>query len=322
MKLRTEIPLPPSDGPIDYRSRLLLLGSCFSEHIGSKLNYYQFQVVRNPFGILFHPKAIENLIDRAVNDKKYIEEDLFSLNGQWHSFDAHSDRRASSDKKLMDQLNHGLKTTFDQLRQSTHVVLTLGTAWVYRHLESDRIVANCHKVPQREFAKELLSVGEIVESLKHILKLVQSKNVNSQVVLTISPVRHLKDGFIENQRSKAHLITAVHELLSVGTESINTHYFPSYEIMMDELRDYRFYEPDMVHPNQVGIQYIWEKFRQTFISSEVFGIMDKVEEIQKGLAHRPFNPLSEQHQEFLRSLERKITYLEKQYPHMRLGFPN
>lgn len=319
MKLKTNIPLKPADNQIDYQSQLVLLGSCFSDNIGGKLNYFKFQSLQNPFGILFHPLAIENLVSRAVREDSYTEQDVFFSNERWHCFDAHSDLSNSSKEKLLQKLNDSLQRTKRQIKKSTHIVITLGTAWFYRKRGSNAVVANCHKVPQKEFSKEVLSIGTIITSLKKTIKLVQTVNQNAQFIFTVSPVRHLKDGFVENQRSKAHLIAAIHEVIdspSLGG-GWGEEYFPSYELMMDELRDYRFYEADMIHPNQVAIDYIWEKFKEVWISTNAYSTMEKVDAIQKGLQHRPFHPESEQHETFLVSLEEKITYLQKEYPFMQ-----
>ena len=320
MKLQTQVPLQTAHGQVDYLSQLFLLGSCFVENIGKKLDYYKFRSLQNPFGILFHPKAIENLLSKSIQVFNYTEEDVFYHNERWHCFDAHSDLSDVSKEELLRKLNDGLKDTRQQISISTHIVITLGTAWGYRKLESNAIVANCHKVPQKEFSKDLLSVENIVESLETIVDLIQSVNPTAQIIFTVSPVRHLKDGFVENQQSKAHLISAIGKVLSSRADlacrqagSREKHYFPSYEIMMDELRDYRFYKSDMVHPNELAVDYIWEKFKSVWISKEAFSTMEKVEEIQRGMLHRPFNPKSEEHQKFLNSLHHKIADLQKEY---------
>lgn len=311
MNLQTKISLEKTDHQIGYQSQLLLLGSCFAERLGSKFEHYKFQSLKNPFGILFHPLAIENLISRAVRKETYTEQDIFFLNERWHCYDAHSDLSDTFPEKLLQRLREGLERTDEQIRKASHVFITLGTAWAYRNKESNHVVANCHKVPQRQFSKELLPVGALVESLQKSIESIQSVNERAQVIFTVSPVRHLKDGFVENQRSKAHLITAVHQTLNCKP---HTSYFPSYEIMMDELRDYRFYELDMVHPNQLAIDYIWEKFKPTFISDGALATMATVEAIQKGLQHRPFNAQAAKHQEFLKALGERITFLQTEYP--------
>jgi len=316
MKLQTKVPLQTADGQVDYLSQMLLLGSCFVENIGKKLEYYKFRSLQNPFGILFHPKAIEKLFSKSIQAFNYTAEDIFYHNERWHCFDAHSDLSDVSKEVLLLKLNDGLKDTRQQIFVSSHIVITLGTAWGYRKLESSAIVANCHKVPQKEFSKDLLSVENIVESLETIVDLIQSVNPTAQIIFTVSPVRHLKDGFVENQQSKAHLISAIGKVLSSRAQSREKHYFPSYEIMMDELRDYRFYKSDMVHPNELAVDYIWEKFKRVWISEKAFSTIEKVEEIQRGILHRPFNPMSIEHQKFLKSLNAKIQALQREFPSM------
>lgn len=318
MKLQTHIPFEKAGNQIDYSSHTFLLGSCFVENIENKLDYFKFRTLQNPFGILFHPLAIENLIQKAVSKQNYTEQDIFYKNERWLCFDAHSDLSDLSKEILLQKLNDALLKTRQQLNKSSHIIITLGTAWVYRNLASNKIVANCHKVPQKEFSKELLSNNEITQSLGRIIESIKSINPKVQLIFTISPVRHLKDGFVENQQSKAYLITALQALLGVSVGA-NGLYFPSYELMMDELRDYRFYKADMVHPNQLAIDYIWEKFKYVWISEEIYQIMNEVETIQKGLNHKPFNHNSEQHQQFLESLNEKITHLQQKHPFMEFS---
>ncbi|WP_291866746.1 GSCFA domain-containing protein [Maribacter sp.] len=312
MKLQTNIGLKPEKHQIGYNSKLLLLGSCFVENIGEKLKYYKFQTVQNPFGILFHPVTIENLITRAITSKKYTKESIFLHNERWYCFDAHSEVSANTPEELLQRLNMGLQHTREQIKKASHIVITLGTAWVYSVVETQKVVANCHKVPQKQFSKRVLSVKEIQDSLERITHHIKSINKEATLIFTISPVRHLKDGFVENQQSKAHLFTALHaHLENVGC------YFPSYEIMMDELRDYRFYKEDMVHPNTTAISYIWEKFTSVWMAEDVQKVMDKVNVVQKGLSHRPFNKDSQEHKTFLEALKKKKTYLEETYTFMK-----
>ena len=314
MLLQTKIPIQKQEqNLIDYNSKILLLGSCFSEHIGNKLSYYKFQASQNPYGILFHPKAIEKLVDNVIQQKDYTEDNIFFHNERWHCFDAHSSLSSSNKQELIDNLNQNTASTFEVLQKASHVIITLGTAWIYKHINSGNTVANCHKIPQKEFSKEILPIDEIQNSLQNICSLISSLNPNATLIFTVSPVRHIKDGFIENQRSKAHLVSAIHQLKEKNN---SVRYFPSYEIMMDELRDYRFYNEDMIHPNQTAIHYIWEKFTNTWFSKHTINTMQKVEEIQKGLAHKPFNPNSEGHQKFLKKLAQKKETLIKAFPHI------
>ena len=311
MKLQTQIPLKKeTKNQIAYQSKILLLGSCFSENIGEKLSYFKFKSTQNPFGILFHPKAIENFITNAINEKEYLDDDLIFQNETWHSFDAHSNLSSVNKNELLNKLNASITITNRALKEASHIIITLGTSWVYRFIETDAIVANCHKIPQKKFLKELLTIEEITESLATILVLLKSVNKDISVLFTVSPVRHLKDGFIENTQSKSHLIAAIHQVL----EHQNVSYFPSYEIMMDELRDYRFYAEDMIHPNKTAINYIWERFTETWFLDETRSTVKEIDVIQKGILHRPFQEKTTQHQQFLENLEAKKEKIQQQFP--------
>jgi len=310
MNFRTSIQLQKERNQIDYTSKLMLIGSCFSENIYKKLDYFKFNAVSNPFGILFNPIAIESLITNAINQKIYTENDIFELNERWHCFDAHSDLSAESKTKLLQNLTTEIKSANQQIATSTHLIITLGTSFIYRLIETDTIVGNCHKVPQKKFLKELLSVDEITASLENICTLVKDVNPIINIIFTVSPVRHLKDGFVENSQSKAHLLAAIHQI----TDKRNKfYYFPSYEIMQDDLREYRFYNSDMIHPNETAINYIWEQFQHVWIDEKTATIQKEVETIQKGLAHKPFNSNSEQHTKFLEDLRRKRKDLQDNY---------
>ncbi|WP_029037933.1 GSCFA domain-containing protein [Salinimicrobium xinjiangense] len=311
MEFRTPVPITPQEPKIGYPSKVLLLGSCFVENIGKKLEYFKFQNLLNPFGILFHPTAIHNFLKRVKEQHVFTEADIFFHNEVWHSYEAHSDLNSIEKEEILNKLNAAVQETADFLKSATHVIITPGTAWGYRLKESGEIVANCHKVPQANFSKE---ITEVKNALFETSEIVRSLNPSTKIIFTVSPVRHLKDGFIENQQSKARLITSIQEIVA---ENEYCAYFPSYEIMMDELRDYRFYAEDMVHPNKTAVDYIWEKFRQTWIASEAFEIMKRVDTIQKGLSHRPFNEASEAHQKFRRDLQQKIERLEKEVPGIR-----
>lgn len=314
MKLQTQLPLENQVPAINYHSKLVLLGSCFAENIAEKFSYYKFQNKVNPLGVLFHPIAILELLTRAHHNTPYTEKDVFFSNGCWQSFQAHSRLNSTSQSEILKDLNTALKSTQNQLKTASHVILTFGTSWVYKHIESKTIVANCHKQPQKEFEKSILSIQQLQESFNAILSILKAFNPNVSVIFSISPVRHLKDGFVENNQSKAHLIAALHSVINI-TE--NTHYFPSYELLMDELRDYRFYKEDMVHPNPIAIDYIWEKFKSIWIHTDANPIMQEVSQLQKGFAHKPFNPLTPEHTTFLSTLAKKAQVLETQFPFMK-----
>jgi hypothetical protein len=316
MQFRTSIDISKNPNAIDYNSKIVSFGSCFAENMGDKFQYFKLQSTINPFGIIFNPVSIEKIIDRVIKDTLFTEEDIFFHNERWHCFEVHSDLSHSDAKELLVNLNQILKETKKQLQEATHTIITYGTSWVYQNIEKDTIVANCHKVPQKQFTKELLSVKTIQESIENTISLIQYINSNCNFIFTVSPVRHLKDGFVENQRSKSHLITAIHNLLSENG-NLQSEYFLSYEIMMDELRDYRFYAEDMLHPSQIAIDYIWERFKESAISEIAYPTMDAVESIQKGLQHRPFNPQSVSHKKFEANLQSKIATLVAQYSFMK-----
>jgi hypothetical protein len=316
VQFTTQIPIAAGNPPLDYNSRVVSLGSCFAVNIGQKLDYFKFRNSTNPFGILFHPLAIEKFIGFAAHKKVFTQADIFLANGRWHCFDAHSDLSHPDSSQLLHNLNTAVASAHAGISQATHIIITLGTAWAYRTVAGNQFVANCHKVPQKEFNKELLGVAAIEQSLQNTLSLIHTLNPEATVIFTISPVRHIKDGFTQNQWSKANLISAVHNVLQTEHCHLNTDYFPSYEIMMDELRDYRFYAEDMVHPNLTAINYIWERFTQAWVAADALPRMKAVDGIQKSLHHRPYDAEGAQYIDFKAKLDAKIAALQEQYPHI------
>ncbi|HJS00290.1 MAG TPA: GSCFA domain-containing protein [Flavobacterium sp.] len=315
MQFSTPVPILENSSPIDYNSKIMSLGSCFAVNMAEKFDYYKFQNCCNPFGIIFNPVSIEKLIKRVVNNELFTEKDIFFHNDLWHCFDVHSELSNPNKDVFLRLLNDLLDSTRQQITKSTDFLITYGTSWVYRDIESNQIVANCHKVPQKQFTKEILSVETIETAIKNTLANILSVNSEAKFTLTVSPVRHIKDGFVENQRSKAHLISAIHSIDNL--QQLTYSYFPSYEIMMDELRDYRFYNQDMLHPNSLAIDYIWHRFKETTISKSALKVMDEVESVQKSLSHRSFNPESESHQKFLAKLQSRIVKLRSEYSFMK-----
>lgn len=315
MQFTTKIPIEKSQNLITYESKIMALGSCFAENISEKFHYFKFQITTNPFGIIFNPISIEKLINRIVTKIEFTEKDIFFHNDLWHCYEVHSELSNPNKEEFLNELNLLIVQSFNFLIQTSHLTITYGTSWIYRNIESNEIVANCHKVPQKQFSKEILSIETIEKSIQNTTELIQNVNPNCQFIFTVSPVRHIKDGFVENQRSKAHLISAIH---STHNSQFTIHnYFPSFEIMMDELRDYRFYASDMLHPNQVAIDYIWERFSENYISDESQKVMEEVGSIQKSLLHRSFNPNSEKHLKFLNNLKQKINTLAYNYPQIK-----
>jgi lysophospholipase L1-like esterase len=314
MKLQTKIPFTAAEVQIDYNSKVLLLGSCFTEHIGGKLEYYKFHNLQNPFGIIFHPKAMEGLLHRATHSIPFTEKDLFESEGRWHCLEVHSLVTHKDKANYLELLNGTLKELSKYIESASHIVITFGSAWGYRYKKSAKIVANCHKIPQKEFTRELSSVDEISAQCQSMIEGIRSLNKDVQLVFTVSPVRHLKDGFVENMRSKSHLVAGIHDYLASDP---GASYFPSFEIMMDELRDYRFYSEDMLHPNATAVGIIWEHFSEVWIDRKTEAIQKEIASIRSGMAHKAFDPESASHKEFQKKLQQKIEQLQKKLPHLR-----
>lgn len=313
MLLQTKVSIPNFQNKIDYTSKIFSIGSCFAINISEKLDYYKFETIVNPIGILFHPNAIARFLERAATEEYYQAKDVFYNNEQWQCFEAHSLMNTTSKEAMLEGLNKALSTTKSFIMQASHCLITLGTAWIYQEKSTKNIVANCHKLPSTNFNKRLLRVEEISQSLQLIQDAVHNLNPKCCLVFSLSPVRHLKDGLTENAHSKALLLCGMHKFLEAQTEK-QTNYFPAYEIMMDELRDYRFYADDLLHPSGIAIDYIWEQFKLAALSPTIEKTMQRVASIQKRLLHRPFNPASEAHQTFLTQLNRDINQLQKDYP--------
>jgi len=301
---------------IDLNSRLFMMGSCFGENMSKKLEYYTFNCWNNPLGIAFHPDALQGMLMRILEKRLFKEEDLFFHQERWHCFEVHSQFSTDKHQKvLLEELNTQIIKSHELLKETTHLFLTLGSAWGYLEKQSQKIVANCHKMPQKQFSKTLSSVTELSEKLASLVTALTTFNPKLQILLTVSPIRHTKDGIIENNRSKAHLIAAVHQCIDLQKTN-SVHYFPAYEILLDTLREYRFYESDLIHPNAVAIDYIWEQFKETWISPETTPVLQQIENIQKRLKHKPLNPKSSQHQAFLKKLEDDISTFQKKHPNI------
>lgn len=311
----TNIQFTPQSFPIDYHSKTLFLGSCFATNMASKFTYYALPHTHNPFGVLFNPLAIETLIQRAINKAFFTAADLQNQEDIWFSFEAHSSCNALSQKQLLVNLNTALEQLHEAINQATHVVITLGTAWLYRHIASNTVVANCHKVPNKQFVKELMTPCQVSESVDAMVQLVQSANPMTAVIWTVSPVRHIKDGIVENSRSKANLISGLQEQISTKNKVF---YFPSYELLMDELRDYRYYEADLIHPNQQAIDYVWERFKLSWIHTDCYKILDEIGSLSASINHRPLLPGSNASRVFEAKLKSRLEAFKVRYPHIKL----
>lgn len=287
MKWVTEVNVPKYTFDVNHRQKQVFLGSCFATHISSKFSYFGFNQVYNPFGVLFSPIACANLISCALLEKPLPQEHIINRDDHFFSLDAHSEIFGSTTAALQKRLDDASQKLRTALLESDVLFLTLGTAFVYRYLPTGAFVANCQKLPGNQFEKVLLTADEITNELQSSFDLLRQYNPNIKIVLTVSPVRHTRDGLIENQRSKAQLLLATDQL----SKAESVVYFPSYEIMIDELRDYRFYESDLIHPNPIAVDYIWNKFEALFFNTETVQICKEVRNFRNFETHKPQNKI-------------------------------
>ncbi len=296
---------------ITHLDKIMFLGSCFAENISSILATYKFQIALNPFGIMYNPISLGNALEHLVDAKEYLIEDVFEHNSLWHSFDHHSEMSSASANEMLDKMNNTRAQATLFLTDAKFLVLTIGTAYVYKAIKSKRIVANCHKLPADNFEHILLEPAQIFERLNEVILKVKAFNQEIEIILTVSPIRHIRNGLINSQRSKSHLIAAVHQLCE-ALSFVN--YFPAYELMMDDLRDYRFYKEDMIHPNRVAINYIWNEFSRTMIDMTTANSFLELEQLRKAVSHKPFNVNTLSHQKFIKQQLDKLEKLEQKYP--------
>lgn len=310
MEFITPFHIPNQTISIDYESSIFSIGSCFAENIGEILNQSKFNCLINPFGILFHPLAIERILIQIINQIKLSENEIIYFNEQFLSLNCHSSLNKKSKEEFLGNYNQKIIESNFFLKNATHIMITYGTSWVYEYLKTNEIIANCHKIPASEFKKKILEIEAIKKSILNTIQILKEFNPNLQFIFTISPVRHLKDGFMENTLSKAHLISALYE--TVNSNSKNCEVFPAYEIMLDELRDYRFYKNDYIHPNDLAIQHIWVKFCNLYFSEKTKDTLKIVQQINKDLKHKPFDISSKSYQKFIVQLQEKISNLAKE----------
>lgn len=307
-RFRTILGQRTSDFQISYDDKILLSGSCFAEHMATKLKERKFHVLNNPYGILFNPVSLFQSVQEIVNQREYKEQDLVFHDELEHSMNHHSRFSGTNPTGVIHLINKEINTARDFLQDAKVLFLTLGTAWVYRY--DGEIVANCHKIPNHQFEKELLDTNAIVDSFYTMYDQLKVFNPDLQVVFTLSPVRHIKDGMEENSVSKAILRTAIHQL-SQENEQVN--YFPAYELLMDDLRDYRFYNADMLHPNEQAIDYVWGYFKDRYFGEETQDIIQRVEKLEAAIKHKPRFPESDAYQKHLAFIEKEKKALSGYY---------
>jgi hypothetical protein len=296
MKFRTEITLPAAEFQLAHPAKVMLMGSCFIENISSRIRQSGFLTEVNPSGILYNPASIASCLSSLLDGRLYTEKNLFQHQGVYHSFAHHSRFSGINAEQALEQINCRLNQASAFLKEANLLILTFGTATGYRLLSSGEVVSNCHKLPSVFFQEERLTVQAITQLWNNLIGRLQAFCPGLRILFTVSPIRHWKNGAHENQLNKATLLLAINELVNANE---CCHYFPSYEIMMDDLRDYRFYVADMIHPNQQAIDYIWEKFAQLYFDPKTREIIKEWENIQQALNHRPFNPETKEYKEFI-----------------------
>ena len=307
MLFTTPVNIKPNKS-INHNSRIVMLGSCFAENIGKKLIDCGFNVVMNPMGILYNPISIHNALQRIIEGREFTEDELFYHNGLWASFMHHGSFSHSDKSEALRIMNERLHQAHQQLQNATHLIITFGSAEVYEH--NGQVVANCHKLPARHFTHRLLSTNEITTPYYSLFPTPYSL----LPIFTISPVRYLGEGAHHGQINKATLLLATDQIC----RETGADYFPSYEIMMDELRDYRYYATDMIHPSDMAIDYIFERFTTTYLTEEAIRTAEEIKKIKKSLSHRPLHPDSEEYQKFKKKLSQQINMITEKYPNIKL----
>ncbi len=307
---RTILPFVSSAFEITHADKLLSIGSCFSENIGDQLLNNKFPIIVNPYGILFNPISIIQSLQQIINNKQFSESDIFYHNQHWQSFYHHGRFSNINKTTCLNNINNAITTSNQQVQNLDYLILTLGTANVFVHKKSNQIVANCHKVPNSEFERKRLNVDEITTAFEPIFNQLKTINPKLKIIFTVSPVRHIRDGLVENQRSKATLLLAIDTLVA---QYDFASYFPAYELVLDDLRDYRFFNADMIHPSKLAIDYVWNYFSEIYFSNKTKQIIHQIDKIIQAKNHRPFDEDSKMHQNFIQNQIDKIHQLKKQY---------
>lgn len=316
MKMFLDIEIKPPPEKISYHDKILVIGSCFTEHIGGRLQDLKFNVLQNPNGILFNPISVSSAITSYIKNKQYDDTDLFKLNELWQSWQHHSKFSALQKEDVLQNINESQHSAHRFLKHANWAIITLGSAFSYRLAENNQPVANCHRAPGQTFKKHLTGINEITSALKQAIDDLTGFNPAIKIVFTVSPVRHIRDGVIENNRSKARLLEAVHSLIDANEQ---LYYFPAYELVIDVLRDYRFYDIDLVHPNYAGTEFVFEKFTQSFIEKESQAIMEEVQKFVTAAKHKPMHPSSQAHQDFIKKTYNILAEFQQKHPHIDLA---
>ena len=312
MHLSTDVKIQPIEQRIVYGDKLLFLGSCFADEIGNICKGLGFDALVNPFGVLFNPASISQSVERLESGKDFTKDDVIEVGGEFFcTFNHNTEFWNPSPEKLLETVNSSLNSARQHFMHAKWIVISLGTSWIYRHKQRGLIVSNCHKLPSQLFQREFLTTEQSTELLSQLVE----KHKDKKFIFTISPMRHLKDGLHENQISKAALLLAVDEICK---HFGNAHYFPAYEILLDELRDYRFYKEDMIHPTEQAVRYIWERFTDFAIAESELPAMKQAQELKLMLQHKVFFPESEAFRKFEKLKNEKIQELISHYSNIKL----
>lgn len=319
MNFRTEINILESNNKIEHYHKIMTIGSCFAENIAKHLKYYRFNVLENPFGVLYNPVSILKSLELLKENKVFKEDDLFQYNSEWHSFFHHSDFSSHDVKITLNKINNQLSQTRNYIGQADYLFLTFGTAFIYKHLETEKIVSNCHKIPAKYFERRILGHGECIETINSIISVAKLINPKIKFIFTVSPVRYWVEQATDNQLSKSLLLLGINEICNTNN---NCEYFAAYEIMLDELRDYRFYKSDMIHPTELAIEYIWQKFNTAYFSNNCINTTLEIKKLVQAISHKPRNINSEKHQSFIKKQLQLIATLQKKYSYLDLKKEN
>lgn len=314
LEFRTKVDVQPFPFSLGYHTPMLFCGSCFTENIGSMMHKWKMPILINPFGVVYNPISVKMVIERILSTQPFEEADLNFRNGLWYSYLHHTSFSSPDKAKCLEMINGEQSNASDFIKKTKGLLVTFGTARVYYLKQNFAPVANCHKIPAKEFENRLLSVDEIVKEWSPLIDKLLKQNPDLKIVFTVSPVRHWKDGAVGNQQSKSILNVAVHELLSLYPS--NAFYFPAYEILMDDLRDYRYYADDMLHPSKVAVDYIWERFKESIIDLNSQKLMIDVEKVISAANHRPFNPDTKEHKTFVANTLEQIKRLKQIEPNL------
>lgn len=312
---RLTFPVSPLSTPVRYTDKILMVGSCFAEEIGDRLRQYHFDAVINPHGILYNPISITQALHTYLDGRQYTAADLFQHNDLWHSWDHHSRFSGPDQESVLAGINAAQETAAKQLEAADWLIITLGSAFTYTLAAVNQVVGNCHKVPGSAFHKKLLSPPDAISALDNLMHRLFFRNRKVKIMFTISPVRYARDGVVENNLSKAVLIQTVHHLVNKFDRLF---YFPAYELVIDDLRDYRFYKEDLVHPNDLAVNYVWDHFTANCLGEEDRQLLPRVAELSRAKQHKPFNPESAQHKQFLQTYARKTKLLMEEFPFLKL----